>query len=116
MHVAFGDHQVANVAAEVEARTIGAATNVGYLAPGRHWAVDPTWGIPTFSGSWDGSGFVYWDSGTPTPPNGNIPPEAGSDPHGHPRASRLARLQKSLFLRTDGAVVDVCDGAPCRSR
>src|SRR3712207_2673163 len=52
LHVAYGDHQVANVAAEVEARTIGAATNVGFLAPGRHWSVDPTFGMPTFSGSW----------------------------------------------------------------
>jgi hypothetical protein len=30
-----------------------------------------------------------------------------------PRNSPLARTQKSEFLRTDGAVVDVCGGAPC---
>ena len=34
MHVAFGDHQVTNVAADVEARTIGASTNVPSLDPG----------------------------------------------------------------------------------
>ena len=48
--MAFGDHQVANVAAEIEARTIGAVTNAGFLAPGRHWGVEPSWGFPQVSG------------------------------------------------------------------
>ena len=119
MHVAFGDHQVANIAAEVEARTIGARTNSGFLAAGRHWATDQTWGIPTFSGSWNGSGFVYWDSGTPAPPNGNIAPsdveDFRGDPHSDPRSTRLARNQKGLFLRS-GVVTDVCSGGPCKAR
>ena len=119
LHVAFGDHQVANVAAEVQARTIGAATNAGFLAPGRHWSVDPTWGIPTFGGSHNGSAIVYWDSGTPTPPNGNTAPHdvAGfrGDPHSDPRATKAARDQKGEFLRT-GMVVDYCGGGPCYAR
>ncbi len=38
LHPAYGDHQVANAAAEVMARTIGASTNEGFLEPGRHWS------------------------------------------------------------------------------
>ncbi|HWL36855.1 MAG TPA: hypothetical protein VNQ77_11730 [Frankiaceae bacterium] len=119
LHMAFGDHQVANVAAEVEARTIGAGTNAGYLPAGRHWSVDPAWGIPTIGTGWTGSAFVYWDSGSDTPPNENIPPTAATvrgDPHSDPRSTRIARDQKSAFLRTGGIFVDVCGGAPCYAR
>ena len=35
LHVAFGDHQVANVATEIEARTIGASIHQPAIAPGR---------------------------------------------------------------------------------
>ncbi|HEU0131227.1 MAG TPA: hypothetical protein VFQ85_09590 [Mycobacteriales bacterium] len=117
MHVAFGDHQVANVAAEAEARTIGAVTNAGYLRPGRHWSVDPSWGIPAAPAyPWGGSAFVYWDSGSDTPTTTNTPPTASTvhgDPHSDPRSTRAARDQKAAFLAVDGAFVDVCGGAPC---
>jgi hypothetical protein len=122
MDAAFGDHQVANVSAEVEARTIGAATNPAFLRPGRHWGVDPGWGIDRIAAfPYSGSAFIYWDSGTATPPNGNVPAVngpglAGHDPHEDPRATYLARVQKSAFLQPDGAVVDVCAGAPCLGR
>ena len=121
LHVGFGDHQVANLAAEVMARTIGARTNRGFLAPGRHWGLDPTWGMPRFSGSWSGSAIVYWDSGTRTPPNTNTPPAHGAglanhDSHEDPRATYLARVQKDLFLRANGSVRDVCRNAPCLAR
>ena len=114
MHVAFGDHQVANVTAEIEARTIGASVYQPALAPGRHSDVDPFFGIPSISGfPFDGSALVVWDSGTPTPPITNTPPRAGSDPHGRPRSTPAARLQKSEFLKPDGAVIDVCNASPC---
>jgi hypothetical protein len=61
--------------------------------------------------------MVVWDSGTPSPPTTNTPPSEpayGTDPHGDPRNTVAARLQKSVFLRT-GIVVDTCGGAPCRS-
>lgn len=122
MHVAYGDHQVANVSAEVEARTIGAATNAAFLAPGRHWAVDPGWDIPRISAyPYSGSAFIYWDSGTASAPLGNVPAVngpglAGHDPHEDPRATYLARVQKSAFLQPDGVVLDVCNGAPCLAR
>ena len=44
---AFGDHQVANVATEVMARTIDAELRVPALAPGRSPDVQPFWGIDT---------------------------------------------------------------------
>ena len=122
MHAAFGDHQVANVSAEVEVRTIGAETNPGFLAPGRHWGVDPGWAIPRITSfPYAGSAFVYWDSGTSRPPNGNVPAVngpgvAGHDPHEDPRATYLARVQKSAFLQPGGVVIDVCNGAPCLGR
>ncbi|MGZ8735249.1 MAG: hypothetical protein ACXW1M_08685, partial [Acidimicrobiia bacterium] len=66
LHVAFGDHQVANVTAEIEARTIGARLVAPGLAPGRDPSVEPFWGIePITSYPYDGSAFVMWDSGTP---------------------------------------------------
>jgi hypothetical protein len=121
LSVAFGDHQVSNYAAEVMGRTIGVRTNVGFLGRGRHWGVQPGWGIPRFSGSWKGSALVYWDSGTSRPPLGNVPPVngpnlAGHDPHSDPRSTYLSRVQKGLFLRPGGIVVDVCKGKPCLAR
>lgn len=125
LHVAFGDHQVANVSAEVEARTIGARIHQPALAPGRHHdeqlPEDPDnqayFGIePLPAGPWDGSALVVWDSGTPTPPTGIVPPrspEFGKDPHETPRCMPEARVQKSEFLRSGGAVIDVCGGGPC---
>jgi hypothetical protein len=118
MHIAYGDHQVANVQADVEARTIGARLHVPALAPGRSPDVVPYWGIRPAPGRWfAGTGMVVWDSGTPSPPLTNTPPTEpayGQDPHGDPRSTVAARVQKSVFLRT-GLVVDVCGGAPCRS-
>jgi hypothetical protein len=126
LHAAFGDFQVANVSAEVEARTIGASIHQPALAPGLHWEDTPFFGIPAIAAyPFDGSALVYWDSGNLPPPNGNVPPGAlggsesacalahGGDPHECPRRQVPARVQKSAFLSTNGAVVDVCGGAPC---
>ena len=140
MHVAFGDHQVSNWAAAVEARTIGARLQTPALDTDR----DPLGGA-TYFGSipaipsypWPGSAIVVWDSG-PIRDNcqaGTAPPlvvnlpvfdgcPAGSDssqwgghdPHEEPRNTVAARQQKSDFLAPGGAVVDTCGGAPCHSR
>ncbi|MBT2209549.1 hypothetical protein [Actinomadura sp. NEAU-AAG7] len=112
MHTAFGDHQVATVAAEVEARTIGARVHAPFLSPGRSPDKVPFWGIPRFGPSHDGSAIVVWDSGSPAPPTTNTPPAQGRDPHSDPRDSADARRQKAIFLKT-GRVVDVCGGGPC---
>ncbi len=117
MQVAFGDHQVANVTADVEARTIGARVRVPALAPGRSPDVTPYWGIPAVpTYPWKGSAMVIWDSGNPAPPLGNVAPTEpayGQDPHENPRRTPAAQLQKSEFLKTDGALIDTCSGAPC---
>jgi hypothetical protein len=114
LHEAFGDHQVANVATEVEARTIGASIHQPAIAPGRNADVVPYYGIPAIpTDPFDGSALVVWDSGAATPPTTNTAPSTGNDPHSDPRSSPIARQQKSDFLQADGSFVDVCSGAPC---
>ncbi|MEA2461835.1 MAG: hypothetical protein QOH90_2012 [Actinomycetota bacterium] len=113
MHVAFGDHQVTNVAAEVEARTIGASIYQPAIAAGRNPDVQPYWGLPTVASGSTGSAIVIWDSGTPTPPTTNTPNRGGDDPHSKPRSQVSARLQKATFLQPSGYFVDVCGGRPC---
>ena len=136
LHVGFGDHQVADVTTEVEARTIGARVHRPLLEPGRDRYRDRPYPDrpfgPLFDGvdslgplgySATGSGVIFWDdgplrqrgtgtAGTPPPYAANIPPREGNDPHEHPRRSPAARRQKSEFLRIDGRIVDVC-GGPC---
>lgn len=116
LHVAYGDHQVAPVAADVKARTVGAALRTPALAPGRSPDAEPQWGIPPVAEyPHAGSALVIWDFGTPTPPLGNLnpfPPEFGTDPHSLPRAHPAAQEQKDRFLRT-GEVIDTCGPVAC---
>jgi hypothetical protein len=120
LQVAFSDHQVANVAAEVEGRTIGARLHRPATPDGLHWAVDPTFGFDVWDPSVQGplrddSVLVYWlstDRGLTTPPTGNAPPRGGQDPHEDPRRDKAASAQVAHFLLT-GEVVDVCHGGPC---
>lgn len=129
MQAAFGDHQVANVAAEVEARTIGASVYQPALDPGRYWNPNGIFGLPAIgSFPFGGSALVYWDggplsfpSGTATPPNEDIPPRPpayGSDPHSYPRNDVKARAQKSDFLQL-GVLNNYCTNLgtaiPCYS-
>jgi hypothetical protein len=115
MHVAFGDHQVSDTTAEVEARTIGARGYQPVLDPGRSpWPrlqLIPSIGKFPFGGS----AIVFWDSGTPAPPITNTPNRGGDDPHSRPRSTPAARTQKSEFLKINGHVVDVCGGMPCHA-
>lgn len=116
LQVAFGDHQVANVTADIESRTIGAFVHQPALQPGRSPDSVPYWGITSIpDGPFRGSAMFVWDSGTPPPPLTNTPPagpQFGRDPHEMPRNQPAAQLQKAIFLAT-GVVVDVCAGAPC---
>lgn len=117
LHVAFGDFQVADVSAVMEARSLGAAAPAPILAPGRS-EIDYAFGLPEIEYPWPGSAIILWDSGVPSPPLGNVPPTGEGDPagrhdpHSDPRYDEDVRLQKSEFLRLDGRVIDVCDG-PC---
>jgi hypothetical protein len=113
LHVALGDHQVANTAAEVEARTIGARIHCPATADGRSLDVEPHWDLGCAKDDDSGSVLVWWDSGTPPAPPVNVAPSEGEDPHGDPRSSPDARTQKSEFLRPDGVVTDVCNGQAC---
>jgi len=106
---AFGDHQVANIGTEVQARTMGIGIRQPALASGRSLDVTPFWGIPAQSAfPFAGSLLLVVDSGTPAPPPTNLPNRAGADPHGHP----AIRSMIAQFLAT-GTVVDTCGGAPC---
>jgi hypothetical protein len=113
MDLAFGDHQVSNIAAEVEGRTIGARMRLPALAPGLHWSVDPSFGFKPAGTSY----VVYWNSldhHDATPPITNVPDFVGLDPHEDPRRTYASGNQEATFLLT-GQFVDTCDGAPCTS-
>ncbi|MGH9027616.1 MAG: hypothetical protein ACRDWD_16095 [Acidimicrobiia bacterium] len=117
--MAFGDHQVANITTETEARTIGARVWRPALLPGKSPDVEPQWDIPGVpSPPFPGSVLVIWDFGNPHPPIGNVPPrfpDYGEDPHGKGRDEPRVFEQVSEFLRSNGAFIDVCGGGPCTS-
>jgi len=114
IHVALGDHQVAPITAEIEARTAGGfGVHRPTYGPGRTFDVEPMWGLPTLVYPSSGSGLVVWDSGSPVAPIANIPPRAGNDPHEDPRHAPAAQAQKDLFLRVGGTIVDECGPSPC---
>ena len=108
LQIAFSDHQVSNHAAEVNAATVKAPVMEG-LSAGRHWALEPYKERAAYPHK--GSSLIYWDSGNATPPNGNVPPDEGRDPHGDPRNEPAAGWQEAHFLLT-GWNVDVCNGGP----
>ncbi len=128
MDVAFGDHQVSDYQADVEARTIGVRAHRPVLFPGRWPDTDVLWGVPAIHRyPYNGSAVYYWDTGpiredpanpgsligTEPPPYGNVPNRAGADPHGAPRATPAEQQLVSDFF--DGAIPrsDNCGGDPC---
>lgn len=138
IEMAYGDHQVANVQTEVEARTIGAplrmpALDANRLQPGY---TNPFAGLETLgdlSGpAADGSGFFIWDIGpkrpNPTTPDPNdilgtdpapltntAPDDSfGLDPHDRViRNTPAIRQQIAEFLDTNGKITDPCGANPC---
>src|SRR3954453_1332070 len=112
---ALGDHQVAPVTTDVEARTIGAKLLKRPAEdPGRNADVTPHYGIDAFGKlPARGSALVIWDSGSPVPPTTNTAPKTGDDPHEHPRRTKENRAMKSAFLSLDSKVVDTCGPHPC---
>jgi hypothetical protein len=117
LDVAFGDHQVTQFQADVEARTIGARIHTPILASGRSPQKRPSWGIPTISAfPFGGSAIVYWDGGparVTVPPLANTPNTGLEDPHEFPRRTPAARAQKAAFLAPAGSLLDTCGGAAC---
>jgi hypothetical protein len=129
LNVAFGDHQVTNWQADVEARTIGASIHQPVVFDGRWPNVDVAWDIPRIeSYPFTDSAIVYWDSGptrpdpgdpleiigTDPPPLTNTPNRSGEDPHGDPRVAPGEMQMVSDFLRPDANshITDTC-GGPC---
>ena len=121
MHIARGDHQVAPIAADIQARANGARTNATPFAPGVSDDRQALYDIPRIPGyPFAGSAIIYWEPGgglqrVPKQPLTNIPEHSGLDPHGDPRYTVAARAQKSAFLKTGGAVIDVCNGSWCQA-
>jgi hypothetical protein len=124
MQIAYGDHQVSDYAAALEARTIGASVYRPALDLSTNRARDRNmfYGLPTIRRfPFSGSAVEIWDSGpgrVQPPPLANIPPQTSPtniDPHPDVRNTPLARQQKSQFLTPNGAVFNVCASQPCRT-
>jgi hypothetical protein len=114
MEEAFGDHQVANITTETEARTIGAEIHQPALAAGRSLEKQPFWGLPALAASSTGPALFVWDTGVPAAPLTNTPPTAGPDPHDTtPRSFPSFWRQMHTFFVT-GRVANPCGPHPCR--
>jgi hypothetical protein len=133
IEMSYGDHQVSNIATEVEARTIGAPLRYPTLDPGR------TPGFVSFfpdipvlgdlSGpAADGNGMFVWDIGPkrdngmggvlgtdPAPITNTSPNDSfGVDPHDTViNTSPLIRHQIAEFLKPAGQIIDPCGPDPC---
>jgi hypothetical protein len=133
IEMAYGDHQVSNVATEVEARTIGAPLRYPTLDPGRtpgyvnFFPQIPTLQLPADA---DGNGMFVWDIGPkrdnpmdpahplgtdPAPITNTAPDDSfGTDPHDTViNTSPLIRAQIAEFLTPDGQITDPCGPDPC---
>jgi hypothetical protein len=121
----YGDHQVANVSAEMLARTIGArnhqpAFNAKFFGgtARKNIPKTPQWGLQKLDHSKPvTAGLVLWDYGTPTPPTNNHAPDGsayGADPHGFGRGNALLLDQITTFL-SSGMIPNECGTAACQS-
>jgi hypothetical protein len=124
IEMAYGDHQVTNVATEVEARTIGAPLRYPTLDPDRAAAYAEFFPSLPMLGDLsgpaaNGNGFFVWDIGplrsgdtlgTTDPPITNTPNRLGVDPHDTViDTSPEIRHQIAEFIQENGTIVDVCD-------
>ena len=101
---AFGDHQVANIATETEARTAGIPVHKPALGPGRSTHVDPLWDIRAVpSDPHRGSALVMWDYGSAR--TARRQPAASNRPRTH-----TARAASETARRLPGS------GVPLRAR
>ncbi|MEZ5155024.1 MAG: hypothetical protein R2718_02830 [Solirubrobacterales bacterium] len=138
IEMAYGDHQVANVQTEVEARTIGAPLRVPAVDANRLQPeyTAPFVGLQTLGDlggpAAQGSGFFIWDIGpkrpnlaTPEPDDvlGTDPPPLtntapndsfGLDPHDRViRNTPAIRAQIANFIDVGGTITDPCGADPC---
>src|SRR5262249_42988360 len=111
---AVGDHQVSEFALQVEARTIGAAGHVPYVAPDREFGGEHGFGItPISKYPWKRSAYFLFDTGAALSPLDNRPPRDGHDPHDAAPKTPAAQALQAPFWHPRGYVTDVCGGAPC---
>lgn len=115
LHVAWGDHQVSELAAFNEARSLGAKIYRPVVADGRSREVTPGWGLDSVADGDTGSVIVIWDSGADMIPIAATPPGGEHDPHEDPRDDKVARSQMADFL-FNGVFTDVCGGKPCTAK
>jgi hypothetical protein len=119
LQAGYGDHQVANITAETEARTIGAHGLYPPLVSARYGPYqDVFWGIREIESDgfpYDGSAITLFDTGpvrganpdgTDPPPTADVPNRSGSDPHEAPRRAPWGQVQKSDFLSVGGMVTN----------
>jgi hypothetical protein len=128
MDIAFGDHQVTDYQADVEARTVGAFAHKPVLYKGRWPNTNVLWNVPKIASyPFTGSAAYYWDIGpvresspgsgkfigTEPPPYENLPNRTGEDPHGVPRAATAEQQLVSDFF--EGAIqkTDNCGHKAC---
>jgi hypothetical protein len=126
LQMGYGDHQVANITAEDEARTIGAHGLFPPLVAARYGPYhDVFWGIPAITDfPYAGSGITMFDTGpvgadaacghngTNPPPTDDTPNRSGEDPHEAPRRAPLGQQQKSDFLSVGGEVTNPAPNGP----
>ncbi len=130
LDVAFGDHQVTDYQADVEARTIGAMAHRPVLYKGRWPSGLPLWNVAAIKPyPYTGSAIYYWDGGpiretspgsgqlvgTEPPPLTNLPNRTGQDPHSLPRATPAEQQLVSDFFEGAIRTRDRCNGGPCYS-
>ncbi|RMG11722.1 MAG: hypothetical protein D6729_17610, partial [Deltaproteobacteria bacterium] len=102
--VAKNDVQVPNLASDMAARSM----DLPLLAPPLH----PVWGLAEVEGPFDGSAYVYFDTGAPEVPHTNTAPAEDPGAHGRVRTLPAHLEMMDAFLKPDGRVVPTCDG-PC---
>jgi len=110
---AFGDHQVANVATETEARTIGAALHEPALAPGRSLQAQPFWDLPKLGPAATGPALFVWDTGALPAPLTDVAPTQGPDPHSTTSRPFPAFWAQMHTFFTTGKVANPCGTRPC---
>jgi len=137
MEMSYGDHQVANIATEVQARTMGLKVRKPYLDQGRDVNGSISgWGLTTLgSMPLDDNALIVWDigpyrtpvdasacrdrssdtwCGTPSPPSGNFPNSVGTDPHDlNIETMATLRHQIAEYIKPNGKLIDVCGGLQC---
>lgn len=114
IHVALGDWQVTELAAFIEARSLGIPIHRPVVDDGRSAEVEPGWGLASIEYPSTGSGLIYWDSGSDPIPFEATPPRSSRDSHEDPRRDPQSLVQIATFLY-EGQLIDVCDGAACHS-